>query len=630
MADNDQNVYVKLPDGNYRPFPRGTSPEVIQRSIAKDFPNLGEHSISGPPTGVARAKSAAYTYGEKGLKQLPLAGGILGGLAFSGTGPGAVLGAAGGGSAAEGLRQVITKMLGWEDAPQNLKESVVGMVKEGAIQAINEGTGRLASVPVKAFGKTMAETSLRGLRIPLLPSQAGVKGSLPSWGEKFLANAIPSGGIMREFTEKQTAKALEELGKEIEGISRFKGSSEQMGEFTQKAIETYRERYKKEVINPAYDEIKRLVKAEYARVPVMRESTSSVVDEFGNPMTYARRALERQQVGGVAAETRTVKQIAIPLLRQLREQRALIDPKLLADSESILASIIKAPKQVPFEVMQHSRSDLLAISRKLEEVLPGKRAGIVRQLIGGLDSSLERAADNSGIPKLGEKVREANRLTFENHRRFEQQLVRKVLDSSKPEQISGFVRKAGLQEIRDIQGMLTPPQQRMMAAQVAKDLIREGMDASGTMSPYQFAKKFDAIGAERGKQIFGAAYPGMKQLADTLLKLGSGKTGDISAASLHNWSFMAAGPSALVAMASGHPDIAAATAGALGAETMVLRGFARAITNPAKSAKVARLTVAAIRGAPYAGDALRRLITSPEEDQLKSSHTEEAQVGVQP
>lgn len=569
-------------------------------------------TIGAAPTGMKSVKSTAYTQGEKALRQLPLAGGVLGGLLGSESGPGAVGTAALGGVIGEDARQLITKMLGW-DTPktETPKAALGGMAKEGAIQGFNEATGRLLAKPVAAFGRTMMNTHAASSLIPMLPSQAGAKSALYTWGERFVSNAIPSGGIMREFQIKQAAKATEGMLAELQNISKFKGTPEQAGELVQKAIEKYRDTYKKTVIEPAYNEITKLVEAKYGRVPVSREVTSALVDESGKPINYMKRVLEKQQISGLQTDTRQVKQLAIPILRQLREQKALIDPKLLADSESILTSIVTAPKQVPFQVMQHSRSDLLAISRKLEEALPGKRAGIIKRLIGGLDSSLEASADRSGIPGLGEKLRSANRLTFEMHRRFDQQLVTKILATQKPEMVSAYVRKAGLQELRDMQGMLTPPQNRMVQARVVNDLMDESAD-KGAFNPLAFSKKFKSMGEERGKELFGQNYRNLKVLSDLFEKVGSGKVGEISPASLHNLSFILGIPSAATALALGHVGVAAATAGGLTAEAVGLRAFAKAITNPAKSAIVARYISGVLRGSPYAADALRRTITSPD------------------
>lgn len=597
-------------------------PELANRLIDYRVGPTGKASISAPPKGVSRAKEAGWNVFDWATTQMPVAGGVAGGLAGEGMGsiPLAALGGAAGASVRDVLRNKFLK-----EAPRDLKGEMVELGEEAAIQGINEATGKVMAKPLEAFGKTLSETALRSqqARIPLTPTQAGVGGSAMGWLERFTSHAIPSAGVMEGFFEKQNAKAIQEISSDISAISKFNGTPEQMGLLTQKSIQFYRDKYKKDVLNPAYKEIQDLIAQRAVRVPVMVPKVSTLVDEFGKPMSYSQRMLQKQLQGGVFVDTTPVKQAALPIARALREQSKYLDPKLLADSQAILNKIIRPDfdsHRVPFSVVKDSRSDLLALSRNLEEALPGKRAGIIKRLIGSIDKAMEDAADKSAIPDLGPKVKAANKMTAELHRKFEQGLVKNILDTQKPEMVSGFVRKAGVQEIRDLRAMMSAPQYRALQSSIAKDILAESVDkGTGVINPGVFAKKFYDLGDQRGREVFGPSYGALRQIADVMDKLPGQKAGRITlgsgAAGLHNLSFILGGGAALGSAALGHEGAAMATAVGLGSEALLLRKFAQAITNPAKSARIASLTANTLRGSTYAADALRRTLMSSSEEE---------------
>lgn len=552
-------------------------------------------SAAPPLTSAAGAKRAGYTWLEKGLEALPLVGGIAGAIAGEGWAsvPLAGLGGAGG----EAGRQLIRRAVGW-NAPQTSTQAATDIAKEGASQAAAEATGQIGARALKPIGQALKTTAIRGTRVPLLPSEAGVGGPTMKRLEAMASHFYPSAPIMQRFKEGQAARAVEVLGQEIGRISGFRGTAEEAGELTQKAIETSRDELKREV-NSAYAAIDDLTKSETVRVP----KTTSRQAGF---MTYTKKVFRPEQVGGVQPETAGVKQVAIKLLREIQQQEKFMDPKLLADSKSMLEQIVRSPKHVPYQTMAKSRSDLLALGRKLDEALPGKRAGIAKLLAGEIDESMISAAEKSGIPGLPEQVRAANAMNKEMHRKFEQKLITTILDSKNPEMVAGYVRKAGLSDLRDMNALLKEPERRMLQSQVVREVMRDQTGALRT--PADFAKHFEDIGEERAKEIFGRNYEPLRNLARTLSKVGEEK-GVGQAATLHNWSYMMSFPTAAGALVMGHPIGAAATLGTVGVETVFMRKLARVLTNPAKAARAVDLMQRGLRGAPYAVYGLSKLVT---------------------
>ena len=622
--------FLQMPDAQVVDWAIKQDPELANHLIDYNVGPTSGAAISGPARGVGAAREIGYRALDIGTQQLPNIAAALGAVAGSPAGGwGAVPLAGAGGMAGAGARDYLRSKFLYEPR-RSLREELPDLFVEGATQALTEGIGRAAARPLTNFARKMRDTAEASRRIPLLPSQAGVGGTGMSWMEKFSAHAIPSAGVMKNFFERQNAKALAEIGADINAISNYRGTSEELGELVQKSVDSYRARYRQQVLNPLYEEIDSLIKQSTVRVPTTVTRTSSILDAYGNPISYPARVMSKQQVGGVFVDTTQIRRNAIPILRALQEQAKYLDPKLLADSQAILAKIVKPgfnPRAVPFSVMKDSRSDLLALSRNLEEALPGKRAGIVKKLIGSIDAAMEDSAQSSGIPGLLEKFRTANALNTEFHRKFDQDLLKRILDTRKPELISAYLRKAGLQEIRDAEEMIPDDQFQAVAADIMRNILSESVDqGTGLLNPGKFAKAFYTIGEARGQELFGASYDAIHDLANLLDKLPGQRAGHITigsgAAGLHNLSYI---------LGLGHAIMGASipTAVGLGAETAALRTFAEAITHPATAAKVSRYAAAVLHGSPYAMNALTRYLFSSPAPPPPEEKTHETQQQVQ-
>lgn len=544
-----------------------------------------------------------------GFGFLPVAGSIVGGA--TGNVPGAALGGASG----EAANQLLRRLIGLP-SPKTSAESATKIGTEGAISGVTEGFGRLTSNLLGPIEKYFSRTAARSTRIPFLPSEAGVGKGTSKVVEGFLSHAIPSRGIMEDFRVGQISKASEVFNGEIQRISKFNGTPEQVGMLTQNAMEDARTALKAET-RSAYKAIDQLTESHVKRVPVTKEVTSSLVDESGRPMSYDKKFLEKRMVGGVQPETREVKKTAIMLLRELKMQEKLMDPKLLADTKSILETIVRADNNVPYQTMAKSRSDLLAVSRNLDAILPGKRAGIAKLLAEQMDKSMIDAAQRSGISGLVDQVRVANTMTREMHRVFEQNLITKIMESKNPEVIASYLRTGGLQELRDLNALLSDPQRRVVQSQILKDsMMRSTENGAKPMEPQKLAKDIHDLGEERGRLIFGKNYDSIRQVADLMTKIKSSSAGG-GASALHNWAYLSAAPTAGMAVATGHPGTAAAVAATTGAETVFMRKLAKAMTNPAKSARMVHYLRLGARGAPYAAYGFSKLIEDNEPEQEK-------------
>jgi hypothetical protein len=566
-------------------FKRGTP--AFKGAQSQPSGNLRDQAIGALPA------AGAAAFGAVGAELGPLD------IPFTG------LGAAAG----ESARQLIQRGRG-KPAPATSGEAAKDIATEGVAGAATEAIGQGLAVPLKPIGRYFSETAARGAKIPLLPSEAGVGGGTSKAIEGFLGHALPSRGIMEDFKEQQLGAVDKVVRDEVSRLSNFQGTPEQAGEQVTRAVEDGRTRMKAEV-NSAYKAIDDLTASQSTRVPVTKEATSSLVDESGRPMTYEKRSLEKREVGGVQPATIEVKRAAVGLLREIQQEEKLLDPTLLAKAKTLLTSIVKSPKNVPYASMADSRSDLLAITRQLDEALPGKRAGMAKLLAKKMDGAMMDAAEQSGITGLPQQIRIANSLSAEMHRKFEQDLLTKILDTKKPEVIAGYIKKAGLQEIRDMNATLDEPTRRLVQSHVVADSLVKAFDEkTKQLNPQAFSKAIHSIGDERGKELFGPAnWDSVRQMADMVGRVGSGRAGiGSSGASLHNWTYLVALPAALSAAVFGRGEAAMATAGTMAMETYTLRKLAQAITNPAKSARVVHYLQMGARGAPYAIYGLAKLV----------------------
>jgi hypothetical protein len=307
-----------------------------------------------------------------------------------------------------------------------------------------------------------------------------------------------------------------------------------------------------------------------------------------------------------------LKEFAKKELKLLSQQEKVLDPALLSSSRSMLQNIMDAPDKVTFRAMAASRSDMLALTRKLDEALPGKQAGFAKKMAQLADQSMMKAADDSGIPGLSHAIRNANALTAETHRIYEQQLIKKVAETKKPEFISKLIagNSVGLQETRDLMTILPEATKPAVRKQVVLDAMKLSIDReTNIFNERKFAKLVTKMGDERGEILFGQNWKNVSELAKVMGKI-NGPTGIMggSGAALQNYSVMAKIATGMRDLAltaatpiglssSGHPVAAVAS---VAGEWVSLNLLADAITHPETAAKTLTVVRKVLKAALYA------------------------------
>ena len=585
-----------------KPDPYASIANTERPTSNKSDPSVTS-SVEKPPEWYTKRglKVLGYKAADKALDLLPTAGGVVGGLLGGGggieTGPGALAtgaaGAAFGGATGEAARQLGKRKL-FGTGPETSLESAKEIGKQGGIQAASEVLGRVggkAFTPaIKYLDKTAMTSKAAGFR--MLPSEAA--GEAPSYLERFLKGSVMTSGKMDRFRLAQNLETKQAAEKVANEISSFSGSSEQLGKMVQDGIKAHTEEFHK-IQNQMYGEIDKMVKGTEKQVPFERPTTG----RYKPPVRMVTKI-----EGGVYPQTFDIKSFAEQQLKRLKEEEKILDPALLSRSRGMLNTLANAPNRMSYQAIAAARSDALSTARELEQALAGKEAGMAKKIAELFDQSMMKAAEESGIPGLPQKIRAANAFTKEEHRMFEQQLVKKVVDSKKPEAIAKFVRapNVGIQETRDLFKVLPPALRPQVQKQIMLDAMRESVNTqTGAFNERKFATAITKLGEERGSEIFGKNWNNVRELSKLMGQVNgpAGKGGGAGAA-LQNFSVLknlmltVAAPIGLAS--SHHVGAGAAT---LAGEWASLNIIAAAMTNPEKAAAMLRVARSFTKTVPF-------------------------------
>ncbi len=589
--------------------------EPVEASASPALPT-GTVSAQPKPYTLPWLKEKANTAVQGTLDLLPTVGGVLGGMAGGGvgleTGPGAIAtgaaGATAGGGLGEAVKQQAEETIFPNQPKMTAKDSAKHIALQAGLQGANELTGRavgkVLSPAINYFGKTAEESAKAGVH--LLPSEAA--GKAPSYAEKFLKGSVLTSGKMDRFRAMQNAETKASVDKVANQISNFSGTPEQLGEAVQKGIEQHTQAFRK-IQNQMYDDIGKQVNERTIKVPVTttKQVPTGVVDSRGNPTfkTVSNTVLQEHVVDDVMPSTVKLKQFAEQELKKLDQVEKVLDPNLLSQSRSMLQTILDAPKNLPYSAMRAARSDTLAKVRELDQALAGKQAGLAKKMAELFDTSIMDAVQKSKIPGLEADVRAADAFTANEHKMFEQQLVKKIVDTKKPEAIATLIRgKAiGNDETRDLFKVLPKALHQPVQRQIIVDTMRQSMNnISKAFNERKFAETIGAIGDERGQIIFGPNWKNIKELTGIMEKINGpvGMQGGAGAA-LQNFSILK--NAMLTAIAplgfASHGEYGSAV-GSLAAEWAALNTIASAMTHPEAAVKMLSAARQVVKYVPYA------------------------------
>lgn len=586
------------------------SPAAKQRVIGNaKVSHLGKSQpvVQAKPPLLSRRgmKSAALETAERGLNLLPTGGGIAGGIAGgtigtaadigvgpAGTALGAIAGSGAGGELGKSAQIAGKRLLFGDqiDPKQALKDILAEGGDQAVLAAMGEGTGAAIKAGSKLFP---VAREVEG--IPLLKSEAtGSKAS--SMFEHFMERSIPGVGPLQKFRAAQSEAIVAKARDLVQRISSFSGTQEARGKFIQQAIEDSRKETAG-LISKEYEKLDSMVASKTTMVPVTK--TTPGVGFAGAPKVTTTMA--PHLTGGAIVEPTSLKRAAEMMLTEIEKQAKYLNPDEINPVISHLRQITTASGPVEFMTADNLRSTLLSQVRKYDSLLGSKRTAILRQLEEGLDADMDRAATSSGIPGIKQQLQQARGMVKEQHRLFEQSLIENIAKSGRPEDIAGYIRGAGLQELRDLNKVIGPDKLKVASAKVMQDMLEEtlktpvpqlhglsGMVASSAPKEMfqgdRFAKLFTGMGDEKAKLVFGDSYPAIRKFVSVVQRIHPSESSWVA---LHNAMYIAA----MV-----HPGMAAAVVPeAIGTNLM-----ARAMVNPRGVDAATRFLVAVARKSPQA------------------------------
>lgn len=228
QAKPERAVYAKRIKGY---DPDNTGGKGVPSGTPHETPTLGTGSprktTLETATDVKKRVGAWQTAADASGAAYPNIGGMAGGVL--GKTPGATIG----GAVGEGLKQVQQRIL--FDKEIDNKKALWDITKEAAVQGGMEKGGQFVGTAFFKILSRIPHAEIKG-GIRLLASEVN-GGKITRYVEDLLTNLIPSAGIMGEFKAAQHAEIVSSVDTLAKGMSKFKGTTEEMGQLLQ---DTYR------------------------------------------------------------------------------------------------------------------------------------------------------------------------------------------------------------------------------------------------------------------------------------------------------------------------------------------------------------------------------------------------------
>lgn len=561
-----------------------TAVDVIAPMVAGP---LGAGLVGGAARGVGLAGRALK--GVRGAGRVAGAAASTGGVAksFGDTDEDAAL-AAGLSGGAEAVSPVAGFLLKKSGVPQALAKGLKAVTKRAPV-ARPVGGGVLQGSLRPGAREAIEQLGDRAVVTPGIASTNRVVRTL----ENVADASILGGNKVSAARENATRVAAGDLTSYIDNLGNALGP-EDLG----KAV--------KLSIDGELKHFRAIARAKYARIdemarPVISERTVSrtapsaagLVDASGRPVAVvAKEKIEEITAGAV--DLSTAKKVAAQKLRDFK-----VSP-VKSKSQSILENIVDGPSSVTFEDAQIIRSDLLAVSRDITDVIAGRGQSVSKALTPHIDRAMDNTAREIG-GELHAAFREASKFWKDGADVLNSDIVKQIANSD-PELMLGIALRnpRNTSAIRRVRESINDPKvwknvqqewiAEVMTLNQAPGELVDGKKVRGAIKRFEDTGALDELIPSKVQQR------ALKQFSDTLALTqgGSGdKTGAIAiqllqAGALINFS------------------------GDVGASAAILLGplaLAEALTNPS----IANFLTVGMREAPgskTAGRALSQAIAS--------------------
>ena len=342
--------------------------------------------------------------------------------------------------------------------------------------------------------------------VPLLRSER-TGGPLAKYAETFTERSLPGGGTFRSFRAKQQAALIDGYAERVaKQISGYKGTTEDMVIQVRDALNAEKKRAM-DAAGVLYDEIDKEVATTTIQQPTTTLKRSRILNAQGQKQRVPVHGFKDVEVGGVQPETAGLKKIASEMLRDIKmESRLIPAQELSGKAVTILTGILNSADQVPYKAFQQARSDMLALTRALDEQIPGKMAGLAKRLSKEMDATMEDAANKVGVkdPTTGrtplqQKVRDANTIWQRAKEDFNDSVITKVLEAD-PLKIPAIVRGSSPADLRLLKMRLPAEQWQSIKVSIFREMLDNAIKE--TAAPLAAgAEKFNVIAQHTPGQI---------------------------------------------------------------------------------------------------------------------------------
>jgi hypothetical protein len=312
-----------------------------------------------------------------------------------------------------------------------------------------------------------------------------LSGMLTGISEKSLAGAP----VFKPKRARQQQQLINNVNEIIDEISSFRGGVEETGIRVLNAVERGKDRLL-DAAGKLYTFIDEAVEPTIVRRPTTITQPSSMVGPKGEALTTTRRVLRKVEEGGVAVETAPLKRVVIPLLKRLKKQAEIMPSPLLKSSREQLEVILRAPKRIGFIAMQDTRSDLLKIGRRLDEVITGKQAALSKKIAHAADGSMEAALKGAERPDLLQILRAANAETKYAHELFDKTMLGKFVQRN-PQGAHKLLITMPHGEIRQMRHLVGEKTFAEMKVRLLRDMLDDAIQ--GELSP-RLAHQAESLG----------------------------------------------------------------------------------------------------------------------------------------
>ncbi|MGI9489168.1 MAG: hypothetical protein ACR2RF_25435 [Geminicoccaceae bacterium] len=248
-----------------------------------------------------------------------------------------------------------------------------------------------------------------------------------------------------------------------------------------------------------------------------REETGTLVQDLIEGGAAAFKAVARGGfkqvdnllVSGTAASAKQGGPGVVPRIVDITEAKKIASDALTRrglkqpETERIARQILDRPDKVTFAEAQELRSDLLLVSRTIQELIPGQAKTLSRRTSPLIDSAMSQAAKQLN-PQALVVWRTANRFWKKGIEDFNSRFVKTLLNKDPELVVDTFARRGAVNPVRRVRNLVNktdPDAWPAVQQQFVTGLIQKA-STTGELSGRTLSRQIRAFGNDTLKELF--------------------------------------------------------------------------------------------------------------------------------